>query len=326
MKRWLMWGCAAVTIVGLTGKAIAAPICTKQLVLMPIELSTPSGFDTALLIFDGSLQGKLSGGYATVNPATSAEQLSCTLVNDVNNLDTGTSDVATVCLSTSDLSSYNVATLQFDYQFPTSYGALAAACQVTQAVDLSAPLDIESEPNGFMQGLAFELAKMAVSDFDKDGISTATDNCWTKANTDQADTDNDGVGDLCDASNDSGGSGDGGDGGCTGADCNTTTTCSDGFVYDPETETCYADDDSDGIANFYDDCPTDGTNTCTPYTDPVKPSPPFTIVDPPAPSADGGGGCSFVADGPIPNSIYGLILFLTITAGLAIVRQFRKGS
>ena len=53
-------------------------------------------------------------------------------------------------------------------------------------------------------------APLAVSDEDDDGIADADDNCVDDANSDQADSDGDGIGDVCDTA--TSGTGEGGDG------------------------------------------------------------------------------------------------------------------
>ncbi|MGH1385867.1 DUF7619 domain-containing protein [Kordia sp.] len=105
-----------------------------------------------------------------------------------------------------------------------------------------------------------------VEDTDGDTIYNYMDNCPDIANTDQADADNDGMGDVCDDDTD-------GDG-----VLNADDNCAE--VYNPNQEDfdqdglgdlCDDDDDNDGILDVDDDCPYyNGTNTdgC-PFTLPV---------------------------------------------------------
>ena len=77
------------------------------------------------------------------------------------------------------------------------------------------------DPNAFVTGLTFvqdpnevsevviSMNPIRVSDEDDDGIADDDDNCVNDANTDQADSNNDGVGDACETSAPSGDSDDG---------------------------------------------------------------------------------------------------------------------
>ncbi len=78
----------------------------------------------------------------------------------------------------------------------------------------------------------------AIPDQDGDGIPDADDNCPDVANPDQADTDQDGLGDACSSER------------CDGLDNN-----GDGVV-----DENFPDDDSDGVANCVDDCKNDPDN------------------------------------------------------------------
>lgn len=86
-------------------------------------------------------------------------------------------------------------------------------------------------------------------DADGDGVADSQDNCPETANPEQADQDNDGVGDACDDSD--------GDGYLDASDnCpntpNTGQTDTDG---DGEGDACDADDDGDGVDDSQDNCP-----------------------------------------------------------------------
>lgn len=89
-------------------------------------------------------------------------------------------------------------------------------------------------------------------DDDNDTILDVDDNCPFTFNPDQADTDNDGIGDVCEDPND-----DDGDG-----IANTDDNCRTTFNPDQEDsdndgigDVCDDDDDNDGIANALDNCP-----------------------------------------------------------------------
>ena len=90
-----------------------------------------------------------------------------------------------------------------------------------RGLELDAKLDPD-DPNAFVTGLTFvqdpnevsevvlSMNPIRVSDEDDDGIADADDNCVDDANTDQADADGDGIGDVCDTAASGGGKGDGG--------------------------------------------------------------------------------------------------------------------
>ncbi len=86
-------------------------------------------------------------------------------------------------------------------------------------------------------------------DSDGDTYGTAFDNCPSVANPDQADSDSDGSGDVCDDDDDGDGFGD------TSDNCplvsNSDQTDSDG---DGDGDACDSDDDNDGVADVSDNC------------------------------------------------------------------------
>ena len=103
-----------------------------------------------------------------------------------------------------------------------------------RGLELDAKLDPD-DPNAFVTGLTFvqdpnevsevvlSMNPIRVSDEDDDGIADAYDNCVDDANADQADSDGDGIGDVCDtATSGTGEGGDGDDKPDSGSDSNRT--------------------------------------------------------------------------------------------------------
>jgi len=91
-----------------------------------------------------------------------------------------------------------------------------------RGLELDAKLDPD-DPNAFVTGLTFvqdpnevsevviSMNPIRVSDEDDDGIADDDDNCVNDANSDQADSDNNGVGDACESAASSGDEDDGGE-------------------------------------------------------------------------------------------------------------------
>ena len=98
------------------------------------------------------------------------------------------------------------------------------------------PQTIQFVPSGF--------------DSDGDGIVDESDNCPSVSNTDQLDTDGDGVGDVCDPDDDGDGIIDTKDNCPLTANPDQLDTDSDG-----EGDVCDTDDDGDGVLDAEDNCP-----------------------------------------------------------------------
>lgn len=95
----------------------------------------------------------------------------------------------------------------------------------------------------------------ATVDTDGDGIVDQLDNCPTTPNANQADADNDGVGDVCDNDADNDGVSDANDNCPNTPNANQADADNDGIG-----DVCDSDADNDGIANGSDNCP----NTANP--------------------------------------------------------------
>jgi hypothetical protein len=87
-------------------------------------------------------------------------------------------------------------------------------------------------------------------DTDVDGLSNSADNCPNVSNPDQADLDQDNLGDVCDPDDDNDGVNDDVDN-CP-VDANSDQANNDG---DAQGDVCDPDDDNDGVADGADNCP-----------------------------------------------------------------------
>ncbi len=109
--------------------------------------------------------------------------------------------------------------------------------------------------------LLLSLSSFALAGADGDGVPDGTDNCPNVVNSDQLDTDSDGLGDLCDADDDGDGVADGVDAFPLISLSGRTDTDDDGYPDDCD-EDCLAtgmtadsDDDNDGLLDEIDPCP-----------------------------------------------------------------------
>ena len=93
-------------------------------------------------------------------------------------------------------------------------------------------------------------------DLDGDGVRTAVDNCPLAANTDRADVDGDGAGDVCDTDSDGDGLSNEGDNCPLIASLDQTNSDIDGLG-----DLCDDDDDNDDVADANDPFPTDARYT-----------------------------------------------------------------
>ena len=105
---------------------------------------------------------------------------------------------------------------------------------------------------GFLNRFELELCVGGVfsPDVDNDGVLDGDDNCITKANADQLDTDNDGIGDVCDDDDDNDGVPDAEDNCPLTANADQLDTDNDGIG-----DVCDDDDDDDGVPDVEDNCP-----------------------------------------------------------------------
>ncbi|WP_240464802.1 thrombospondin type 3 repeat-containing protein, partial [Paraferrimonas sp. SM1919] len=116
------------------------------------------------------------------------------------------------------------------------------------------PLDIDSDDDGALDGAdALPLDPNSRFDSDKDGIGNNVDNCPLVANPSQADTDNDGFGDVCDSDDDADGVADAEDAFPLNA-AESADFDGDGIGNNADT-----DDDNDGVQDSDDAFPFDAS-------------------------------------------------------------------
>ncbi len=135
--------------------------------------------------------------------------------------------------------------------FPTELVSYASLPVAAEFEALLAEGDITLPPitsRGALDSLTFTLK--AVTDTDNDGIPDEEDNCPTVSNDDQADFDNDGIGDGCDSDID-------GDGVDNDVDNCPGTPNEDQLDFDGDDvgDGCDGDIDGDGVINEEDNCP-----------------------------------------------------------------------
>src|SRR5699024_541140 len=94
-------------------------------------------------------------------------------------------------------------------------------------------------------------------DNDGDGVPDGEDNCPTKANPAQSDTDGDGIGNACDDDDDGDGTPDGGDNCPTTFNEDQTDTDGDGVGDACDANPNDPDGDDDGVPDGNDTCPTE---------------------------------------------------------------------
>lgn len=109
----------------------------------------------------------------------------------------------------------------------------------------------DTDDNGTSSGAAYVFA-LVETDTDGDGIVDTSDNCSAISNSDQADNDLDGAGDVCDADDDNDTVDDNVDNCVFSANVDQTDTDSDGLG-----DVCDADIDGDTVDNSVDNCPLD---------------------------------------------------------------------
>ncbi len=108
-----------------------------------------------------------------------------------------------------------------------------------------------ADDHGFVNEVTLELCgRPDPNDYDLDGIPNDVDNCIVNANTDQVDTDGDGIGDVCDNDDD-------GDGVLDVDDICPLTPNADQADTDGDGigDVCDPDIDNDGVLNDDDSCP-----------------------------------------------------------------------
>ncbi|MHB1097702.1 MAG: thrombospondin type 3 repeat-containing protein [Gemmatimonadaceae bacterium] len=110
--------------------------------------------------------------------------------------------------------------------------------------------------HGFTFGIRGKASANPTSDFDQDGVLDATDNCPQTANANQADADNDGVGDACDSVNDN----------TADPDGDTLTNAQEHTL---GTDPLNPDTDGDGVRDNVDGYPLDPTRSVLDNTPPV---------------------------------------------------------
>lgn len=163
------------------------------------------------------------------------------------------------------------AAINFDVTVPLTVVASAAAAQGQVGTGIPVPDlgGVDTDNDGISDALEVAFGSdpqvststpSEPNDADFDGVADSNDNCPTVANADQADTDNDGTGDVCDTTPN-------GDDDLDGFD-NSTDNCpsiANADQIDTDTDglgdacdsTPNGDTDTDGVDNNIDNCPAD---------------------------------------------------------------------
>lgn len=111
-------------------------------------------------------------------------------------------------------------------------------------------VDGYNEDGGSLNSWTLTVCGISKPDMDKDGIIDSLDNCPSTPNTDQKDTDGDGIGDACDPDDDNDGVLDVNDNCPLTVNPDQKDNDNDGIG-----DVCDPDDDNDGILDTVDNCP-----------------------------------------------------------------------
>lgn len=138
-----------------------------------------------------------------------------------------------------------------------TFGVGGKALVDTPKRDAIKGLAIQADGRYVFAGNTFDsitTGRLLVEDLDNDGLGDAYDNCPAAANPNQADLDNDKIGDICDADDDNDTVDDGTD------NCPVLANADQAnFDGDGQGNACDADDDNDGVADVSDAFPLNPT-------------------------------------------------------------------
>lgn len=239
---------SGVTTISITAADSDGNTFTESFVLTVIDPNTPPTifisspvegykFFTPSQIFQASANDEEDGSLTNINWEYKA-------FNDINFISLGSNQNATLSLPDG---SYTIRACVSDSRgdiacdeiniFVSVFGdedndGLNNSSEIAQGTD---PYDSDSDNDGVFDGSDDE--PLIFSDVDLDSVGDGFDNCVLVANSDQANFDNDALGDACDPDID----GDGVD------------NIGDAFDYDP---TEISDTDIDGVGDNSDNCPT----------------------------------------------------------------------
>lgn len=210
-------------------------------------------------------------------------------------------------------------------------GCVIAAVFAKIAEDVAVSVDgdelpITQDPCPYSSGTTCD-----ADDLDSDGVQDDDDNCQFAGNADQADSDLDGIGDVCEddhatgsSSSSSSGGGSSSSSSSGGSSSGGSTTCKADQIAIPAMSLCCdnVDTDKDNILDCIDECPqqNDPSNQCKTTTNLA------TIAKPKGnPVTDGGGGCSLHATTPAAApGMFPLLAILIIALALGLDRVVRK--